>query len=106
VIKMSEDLMRYLVSREQQRADAVAAVLGRMTEREQRLVREVAVMGYVRGRMSMPGALVNPPPMPSDTAVTREVVDAALAMPDLYPVLNWIAEGCPPEATEKGRDDA
>jgi hypothetical protein len=103
VIKMSEDLMRYLAGRAQEHQDAVDALLAQLTERERRLVREAAVMGYVRGRMSIPGAMLNPPPMPTDTEITHEVVGAALAMPELYPVLNWIAEGCP-EATDARGD--
>lgn len=85
-----EALLAYFAQREADRAEAVTAFLDKLTERERRLMREAAVMGYVRGRMHPEGA-----EHPKDAAVLAEVVDACLAFPDLYPVIDFIAN--PPE---------
>lgn len=77
--------LAYLAKRDAQRADAITATLGCLSERELRLVREAAVMGYVRGRMHLEGE-----PHPKDTAVLAEVIDACLAAPDLYPVISGV----------------
>jgi len=87
-VEFDERLAAYFALRQQQRADAVAAVVGAMNPRERRLVREAAVMGYVRG--SMAGEVagrqgVFKTKIPPDSAVVAEVVDACLSMPDLYP---------------------
>lgn len=65
-------------ARNQQTDDAIAA----LTDREQALVREAAVMGYVQGAMAQGQAI------PADATVLRLVVSACLAMPDLYPNLS------------------
>ena len=83
---LPEPLLAYFAQREAARAEAVAAFLAKLTERERRLMREAAVMGYVRGRMHPEGVA-----HPKDAAVLAEVIDACLAFPDLYPVINLIA---------------
>lgn len=75
-------LVEYLAQRDAQRADAVADVLGSLTDRERALVKDAAVMGYVRGRMR-PQSEAHP----KDSAVLAEVIDACLAHPDLYPAV-------------------
>jgi hypothetical protein len=92
VVTVLDDLARYLAVRDQQRLDAVSAALGAMTRRERRLVREAAVMGYVRGSMAGEAAARagERPKIPRDSAVVFEVVDACLAMRDLYPVIGHI----------------
>lgn len=85
-----EALLAYFAQRETARAEAVTAFLAKLTERERRLMREAAVMGYVRGRMHPDSE-----PHPKDAAVLTEVIDACLAFPDLYPVIAFIAD--PPE---------
>lgn len=87
---LPEPLLAYFAAREAQRAEASAAFLAKLTERERRLMREAAVMGYVRGRMHPDGEA-----HPKDSAVFAEVIDACLALPDLYPVIAFIAN--PPE---------
>lgn len=77
----------YLAARDRQRADAVAAVLGELTPRERHLVHDAAVMGYVRGRMHPQDE-----PHPKDSVVVAEVIDACLALPDLYPGTNAVWE--------------
>lgn len=44
-------------------------------------------MGYVRGRMHPQSE-----PQPKDSAVVAEVIDACLALPDLYPGTNAVWE--------------
>jgi hypothetical protein len=79
---LPDQLVAYLVERDTQRANAVDATLACLTERERRLVREAAVMGYVQGRRHLAGD-----DQPKDAAVLHLVVDACLAAPDLYPVI-------------------
>lgn len=75
-------LVDYLAARDrarhQQTDDAIAA----LTDREQALVREAAVMGYVQG------AMAHGQPIPTDTSILRTVVSACQAMPELYPNLS------------------
>lgn len=69
------------------RAQAVTDFLASLTERERRLMREAAVMGYFRGRMHPDSE-----PHPKDSAVFTEVVDACIAIPDQYPAVHAVAE--------------
>jgi hypothetical protein len=84
---LPEALVTYLVNRDAARADAVRAFLNDLTDRERGLTRDAAIMGYVRGRMHPVDA-----PHPKDRrvmeAVLAEIIDACLAMPDLYPHVN------------------
>lgn len=73
-------LVDYIASRDAQRADAVDAFLAALTNREQTLMRDAAVMGYVHGRQHPRDA-----DHPKDSAVLRLVIDACLTFPDLYP---------------------
>lgn len=83
---LPEGLLRYFQIREQHHADDIAAVLARLSPREQALVREAAVMGFVRGAMFAAGGRKTPE-MPRDSRVLAEVVGACLSFPDLYPTL-------------------
>jgi hypothetical protein len=80
-----DQLVAYLAERDAQRARDVDATLACLTERERRLVREAAVMGYVQGRRHPKDAA-----HPKDSAVLRLVIDAAIAVPDLYPVITGV----------------
>lgn len=75
-------LITYLEQRDAARADDVTAVLAALTDRERALVKDAAVMGYVRGTMAPKGE-----PIPKDRAILAEVIDACLAFPDLYPAV-------------------
>lgn len=104
--QFSEGLLRYLGARLQARGERVRDVLAGLSERERRLVREVAVMANVRG---MQRGLAGQRDVPGDTAVVTDVIDACLAMPDLYPTIST-AEGrdevAHPNASDpKGADD-
>jgi hypothetical protein len=76
-------LINYLERQDRARADRVTDFLTSLTVRELGLVKDAAVMGYVRGTMAPKGE-----PTPKDRAILAEVVDAALALPDLYPAIN------------------
>jgi hypothetical protein len=78
-----EGLGRYMVSQDQQRADDVNALLATLTPRERSLMRDVAVMGYCRGRLHLSTEV-----HPKDSAVFLEVLMAIQAMPDMYPAVN------------------
>lgn len=71
-----------LIQRDAERADAIRSFLESLTDRERALLKDVAVMGYVRGRMHPQGEN-----HPKDSAVLAEVIGAALALPDLYPAI-------------------
>ncbi|MFI5649959.1 hypothetical protein ACIA71_01900 [Streptomyces anulatus] len=77
---LPDGLVDYLIARDAQRAEAVTHFLGRLTDRERTLMRDAAVMGYVQGRRHP-----DHQEHPKDSAVLRLVIDAALAIPDLYP---------------------
>lgn len=77
-----EHLMRYLERRDAQRAEAVNAVLVRLTDRERRLVTEAAVMGYVQGMQDHGGRTA-----PGNATIVAKVIDGCLANADLYPTI-------------------
>jgi hypothetical protein len=79
---LPEFLVTYLEQRDAARADDVTAVLASLTDRERVLVKDAAVMGYVRGTMAPKGE-----PIPKGRAILAEVIDACLAFPDLYPAI-------------------
>ncbi|MBP8538582.1 hypothetical protein [Streptomyces sp. MK37H] len=80
-------LITYLAQRDAQHADAVRAVLASLTDRERALIRDAAVMGYVRGTMHPQGERC-----PKDSAIVAEVIDACRAFPDLYPAVDSVVQ--------------
>ena len=80
-MNLDASLLAYFETRQQQRADDRNAVLRGLTKREQQLVREAAVMGYVRGTMAPDKDI------PDDSDVTAFVIDCCLGFPDLYPAM-------------------
>lgn len=93
-------LLAYFETRREQRAGERDAVLRGLTKREQQLVREAAVMGYVRGTMAQSKEI------PGDSAVLAHVIDCCLGFPDLYPAMTrarrrgWAAATRAEEATD------
>lgn len=83
-MNIPEGLVAYVAARDRERAQQVSEALAALTPRERALVKEVAVMGYVRGALAA-GAI--DAKIPPDSAVLADVVGACLAMPDLYPTL-------------------
>jgi hypothetical protein len=74
-------LVDYMERRRQQRADAVNETLAALTERELRLVKEAAVMGYVQGVRH------HDLPMLRDSDVLSLVIDACHSFPVEYPTI-------------------
>lgn len=82
-MEIRQDVVEYVAAQDARRARRVEKVVRHLaTLGHGRFVREAAVMGYVRGTLAQPGERV-----PPDSAVVAEVVDAVLAMPDLYPMI-------------------
>jgi hypothetical protein len=79
-------LVRYLEQRDAARAKEVTDFLESLTDRERALIRDAAVMGYVRGRMHPDSE-----PHPKDSAVLAEVVAACQAISDMYPAIKPVA---------------
>jgi hypothetical protein len=91
-----EALVAYLRQREIQRAEDVAELLTRFSERELLLMKEAAVMGYVQGVRHGPYR----DKIPGDRAILLEVAEACLSFRDLYPTIT----GYQPEAEEADAD--
>lgn len=72
----------YLADREADRVTAVTDLLASLTDRERALVKDAAVMGYVRGTMAPKGERI-----PKDGLILAEVIDACQSFPDLYPAI-------------------
>lgn len=84
---LPDELVRYLAERDRQRAERVHRVYETLTKREQRLVREAAVMGFVQGTRHAGGFDV---PIPPDRRIVAQVIDACFAFPDLYPAFDAV----------------
>lgn len=91
-------LLGYLAERDKQRAEDVRRILTELTPRERSLVKDAAVMGYVRGTMTAEGERI-----PKDSAILAEVIDACLAAPDNFPAIATGVTYRPLEDTETGR---
>ena len=75
---------QYLVAQDKARRERVLRILGAMTKRERQLVKEVAVMAWVRGnRASGDGHAAIPP----DSEIVTDVILACLSMENLYPTV-------------------
>lgn len=81
-----EALAEYLDKQAASRASRTATFLASLTERERRLMREAAVMGWIQGQRHANLAI------PKDSAIVEIVTTAALSMPDLYPVHALLAQ--------------
>lgn len=82
--KISDRLLRYLADRDEERRRAVQRTLDGLTDREQALIREASIMGYVQG---VRAAGAYNATIPSDSEILRTVVDACLKFSDLYPTI-------------------
>lgn len=87
--EFTEHLADYLAARDHERDDRVIHAIGALTAREQVLVREAAVMGYVQGALSTGGSVLGEK-IPPDSVVLRRVVAACQAVPELYPMLGKV----------------
>jgi hypothetical protein len=91
------ELVQYFAARRQQRADAVNRALDTLRPYERRLVREAAVMGYVRGAMAGRSRATLGEPrdgdVPPDAAILADVLAACISMSDIYPYIAEAADG-------------
>ncbi|GAA2108021.1 hypothetical protein [Streptomyces synnematoformans] len=85
-------LISYVAERDAARHAAVDAFLARLTDRERALMREAAVMAYVHGRQHP-----RDEKHPEDSHVLAGVIEACLAMPDLYPTIHAVSNEHPGE---------
>lgn len=94
---LPSELVAYLTARDQQRVDRVRRALATLRPYERRLVREAAVMGYVRGAIAgrSRAALGEPRDgdIPADSAILTEVILGCASMDDLHPYLADAANG-------------
>ncbi|MFD7995473.1 hypothetical protein [Streptomyces mexicanus] len=81
--ELPDFLVTYLAERQTQRATAVDSFLASLSNYERGLVHDAAVMGYVQGLMRDRSDGV-----PKDSETMALVIDACLAMPDLYSAIN------------------
>lgn len=88
--QIPEALVNYMIKRDQQRADQITAVWAEFTEREQGLIKDAAVMGWVQGVMSARAG----EQWAGDWVAVPTVIGACLAHADLYPTITGWA---PPE---------
>ncbi|MCX5587586.1 hypothetical protein [Streptomyces erythrochromogenes] len=74
-------LVGYLAQRDEQRITETLNMLADLSERELRLVKEAAVMGWVQGMRHADQTI------PKDRQILFTVADACRAFPDLYPTI-------------------
>ncbi len=86
-VELPNELITYLAEQDGRRRNAVARTLAALSPREQRLVREAAVMGYVRGDLARKCRETR---IPRDSDIVAEVVDACLALPGRFPMFNAV----------------
>jgi phenylalanine-4-hydroxylase len=85
--------VQYLRHRNQFRVRRVDAMWEALTEREQALVRESAVMGFVQGVRLAPKTRSE---WPRDHETVALVLDAVTSFGDQYPTLNALARSTKP----------
>ena len=92
---LPDGLTEYFLERQRERNREVEMTYAAMNPRERRLVREAAVMGYVRGVMAgeSNAALRKPgdwssTPIPRDSAIVHLVIDSTFSFPESYPFMN------------------
>lgn len=83
---LPEGYLDYLAARDQQRVETVATMWDNLTEREQLLVKEAAVMGWVQGVRHHDQTI------PNNRDLVVKVLDAATSFDDLYPTLAALQE--------------
>jgi hypothetical protein len=76
-------LVQYLIKRDQAHADRIAAVWSEFTEREQGLVKDAAVMGWIQGAQCARAG----EGWPGDWVAVPTVIGACLGNPDFYPTI-------------------
>lgn len=82
--------MAYLHERAIERDERTAAMVAALTPREALLVKEAAVMAFVRGQQHHDVSV-----HPKDSAVLLDTLLACDAMPDLYPTIAALGQEDP-----------
>lgn len=77
----------YLAERDRERQQQRAEAFARFTPREQRLIREAAVMGFVRGSMYCASRHDEEPEIPRDVWIVEQVLAGCLSFDDIYPLI-------------------
>lgn len=94
---VQQQLVTYLASRDRQRTEAVNRALATLKPFERRILREAAVMGYVRGAMAGRSRATMGEPrdgdVPADASIVHEVISCCASMGELYPYLAEATEG-------------
>ncbi|MFD8577187.1 hypothetical protein ACFV1H_17880 [Streptomyces virginiae] len=80
---LPDALVEYINKRDQERADRIAALWAGLTEREQGLVKDAAVMGWVQGVISTRAG----EQWPGDWVAVPTVIGACLDHASLYQTL-------------------
>lgn len=75
----------YLRNQHLHRIQAVDRAMSVLTDYEQELVKEAAVLGYVLGAFDNASVKAD---VPADGVIVFRTITAALANPDLYPTLS------------------
>lgn len=92
---LPDGLLDYFAAREKARAETIEQALRTLTRFERRLVREAAVMGYVRGAMAGRSRATLGEPrdgdIPDDSAILADVIGACISMD--YPYLAAASQG-------------
>ncbi len=97
---MDEKLMTYFKLRDEAYLREIEELASTFSERELLLVKEAAVMGYVRGKMSGPAG-----PVPQDSGILREVLGAIIGSPALYPTISGYREENDEEDSDLEEDE-
>lgn len=84
------EIVAYLQSQEEGRVETANDAMKQLTERERNILREAAVMGWVRGAMAAGGGRES---IPKDIAILVEVISCCLSNSDLYPKIAAAANG-------------
>lgn len=89
-------LLAYLAARDERRLDAAAGKWTALTEREQQLVREAAVLAFVHGTQlgisHAHSGRGGTPPIPGDRDIVVRVLSDVSMFPDLYPTLASLSD--------------
>jgi len=83
-------LEQYLQGRDQERTQEFAEIHGKLSEREQALVRDAAIMGFVQGTLAAGG--LPREDFPSDRVILRETLLGCKSHKDLYPTIGTIGD--------------
>ncbi len=84
---VEEKLLNLFEANALRRAKARDELMGNLTEREQRLVREAVIAGYLAH------AIHRPESIPPDSEILASGLDVALGYSDLYPLLTEYKPG-------------